>query len=163
MGAVSIVRQLKAELEDILGESLDFANAATAIPPRFSKATRRSSRTSSTRQILTLPTSWTNRRRQRLFSESRNGAVVDVGGGTTGISILKDGEVVFTADRTDRGTHMSLVIAGNRVSFDEAEEIKIHDDQRVVFPIIKPVIEKMASGLSFTVLCRATMWIRYTS
>lgn len=32
--------------------------------------------------------------------------VVDVGGGTTGISILKDGEVIFTADEATGGTHI---------------------------------------------------------
>lgn len=40
-----------------------------------------------------------------------DGAVVDVGGGTTGISILKDGKVIFTADEPTGGTHMTLVLA----------------------------------------------------
>ena len=53
------------------------------------------------------------------------GAVVDVGGGTTGISILKDGKVVFVADEPTGGTHMSLVLAGYYgTTFEEAEKIK---------------------------------------
>ena len=76
----------------------------------------------------------------------RDGAVVDVGGGTTGISILKDGEVIFTADEATGGTHMSLVLAGfHHISFEEAEELKRNEKQRKIFPIIKPVVEKMAS------------------
>lgn len=31
-----------------------------------------------------------------------DGAVVDVGGGTTGISILKDGKVIYTDDEATR-------------------------------------------------------------
>lgn len=42
----------------------------------------------------------------------QNGAVVDVGGGTTGISIFKDGKVVYVADEPTGGTHFSLVISG---------------------------------------------------
>lgn len=50
---------------------------------------------------------------------------MDVGGGTTGISILKDGEVIFTADEPTGGTHMTLVLAGSLgCSFEEAERIK---------------------------------------
>ena len=76
----------------------------------------------------------------------KNGAVVDVGGGTTGISVIKDGEVIFTADEPTGGTHMSLVLAGNYgVSFDEAEKLKKDfSKEKEVFPIIKPVVEKMA-------------------
>ena len=74
-------------------------------------------------------------------------AVVDVGGGTTGISILKDGKVIFTADEPTGGTHMTLVLAGSLgCSFEEAERIKKDPKQEMlVFPVVKPVIEKMAA------------------
>ena len=77
----------------------------------------------------------------------RDGAVVDVGGGTTGISILKDGKVVFTADEATGGTHMTLVLAGYYgVSIEEAESIKKDSKKaKEIFPIIKPVVQKMAS------------------
>ncbi|WP_286673689.1 MULTISPECIES: hypothetical protein [Symbiopectobacterium] len=39
----------------------------------------------------------------------RNGAVVDVGGGTTGLSVLRNGKVLFSADEPTGGTHMTLV------------------------------------------------------
>jgi Ethanolamine utilization protein, possible chaperonin len=38
-----------------------------------------------------------------------NGAVVDIGGGTTGISILQGGDLVYCADEPTGGTHMTLV------------------------------------------------------
>ena len=76
-----------------------------------------------------------------------DGAIVDVGGGTTGIAILKDGEVVYTADEATGGTHFSLVIAGaHDIPFEAAEAMKIDPSQQErLFPIIRPVMEKVAS------------------
>jgi ethanolamine utilization protein EutJ len=59
----------------------------------------------------------------------QNGAIVDVGGGTTGIAIL------------------SLVIAGAAdISFEAAEAMKVdpHEQARL-FPVIRPVMEKVAN------------------
>ena len=80
----------------------------------------------------------------------QNGAIVDVGGGTTGISILQDGEGVYTADEATGGTHFSLVIAGAQdILFEEAEALKIDPDQQArIFPTIRPVMEKVASIVS---------------
>lgn len=76
----------------------------------------------------------------------RDGAVVDVGGGTTGISILREGDVIFSADEPTGGNHMTLVLAGALgISFADAEEMKRapeHAEQ--VFAIVRPVAEKMA-------------------
>ena len=46
----------------------------------------------------------------------RNGAIVDVGGGTTGIAVVEDGQVVYTADEATGGTHFTLVVAGAQES-----------------------------------------------
>jgi ethanolamine utilization protein EutJ len=77
----------------------------------------------------------------------RDGAIVDVGGGTTGIAVLREGEVVYTADEATGGTHFSLVIAGaHDIPFEAAEAMKINpDEQARLFPVIRPVMEKVAS------------------
>jgi ethanolamine utilization protein EutJ len=77
----------------------------------------------------------------------REGAIVDVGGGTTGIAVLQDGRVVHTADEPTGGTHFSLVIAGSlNISFEEAEALKIRkEEQPRLLPLIRPVMEKVAS------------------
>jgi len=77
----------------------------------------------------------------------QNGAIVDVGGGTTGIAILQDGEVVYTADEPTGGTHFSLVVAGaNDITFEAAETMKTNpDEQARLFPVLRPVMEKVAS------------------
>ena len=73
--------------------------------------------------------------------------VVDIGGGTTGLAVFKDGVVEKIYDEPTGGTHLSLVLSGNyRIPFEQAEAVK--QDYRKhgeIFPIVRPVIEKMAT------------------
>jgi len=77
----------------------------------------------------------------------RDGVIVDVGGGTTGIAILREGKVVYTADEPTGGTHFSLVIAGaHNVPLEAAEAMKLDPSQQArLFPVVRPVMEKVAS------------------
>jgi len=71
-------------------------------------------------------------------------AVVDIGGGTTGIAVLRGGKVVYSADEPTGGRHATLTIAGNNgSSLEEAEALKIAHGKQV-WPIVRPVFEKMA-------------------
>jgi ethanolamine utilization protein EutJ len=76
-----------------------------------------------------------------------DGAVVDIGGGTTGISVIRDGEPIYTADEATGGTHVDLVLAGHyKVDVQEAEKIKTDPSrQREILPLVTPVFQKMAS------------------
>jgi ethanolamine utilization protein EutJ len=82
-----------------------------------------------------------------LVLEIRDGAVVDIGGGTTGISVLRDGEVVYTADEPTGGIHVDLVLAGHYgIEVEEAERMKTDPArQGEIFPLIRPVFQKMAT------------------
>lgn len=74
-----------------------------------------------------------------------DGAVVDIGGGTTGIAIAREGKIVYSADEATGGRHISLTIAGNRkISFEEAEMLKRNGSSKTLLPIIQPNLEKMA-------------------
>ena len=77
----------------------------------------------------------------------KDGVVVDIGGGTTGLAILKDGKVVQVEDEATGGTHLTLVLAGSyHITLQEAEQIKQdYSRHREIFPVVKAVIEKMAS------------------
>jgi ethanolamine utilization protein EutJ len=77
----------------------------------------------------------------------REGAIVDVGGGTTGIAVLRDGRVDYTADEPTGGTHFSLVIAGAlNISFEDAEALKVKkEEQPRLLPLVRPVMEKVAN------------------
>ena len=76
-----------------------------------------------------------------------DGVVVDIGGGTTGLAILKDGKVVQIEDEPTGGTHLTLVLAGNfHIPFQEAEAIKQdYARHKEILPVVKAVVEKMAS------------------
>lgn len=145
MGAIRIVRRLKSELEELTG--CELTDASCAIPPGIMDGNARfianvvESAGFNVTNIVDEPTAAAE------VLGIRDGAVVDIGGGTTGISILEDGEVVYVADEPTGGTHMSLVLSGYyKVSFDEAEEIKKDiARQDETFPLIKPVVAKMAS------------------
>ena len=123
IGATRVVRMLKEQVEDMLGTKLTYA--ATAIPPGITEGNTKvianvvESADLEVVNIVDEPTAAAE------VLGITDGAVVDVGGGTTGISILKDGEVIFTADEATGGTHMTLVLAGFlKKSFEEAEEYK---------------------------------------
>ena len=91
-----------------------------------------------------------------LVLEITDGAVVDIGGGTTGISVIRNGEVVYTADEATGGIHVDLVIAGHlKISTEEAEAIKTDPRQQAtIFPLITPVFQKMASIVNHHLLRR---------
>lgn len=145
IGAISIVKKLKAKLEEKLG--IEIKKACTAIPPGVEKGSVRAivnvieSSGIEVEEVVDEPTA------ASYVLGIKDGAVVDVGGGTTGISILKNGEVIFVADEPTGGTHMTLVIAGNYgIDFEEAEDIKIDKKrEEEVFVRVMPVIEKMAT------------------
>jgi len=74
------------------------------------------------------------------------GAVVDIGGGTTGTAMIKDGKQLYSLDDPSGGRHVSLVIAGRlKVDDEEAERLKRTSYENPdIAVIVKPVIEKMA-------------------
>ena len=77
----------------------------------------------------------------------QDGAIVDVGGGTTGVAVVRAGQVIYTADEATGGTHFSLVIAGAKnLSFEQAEQLKTDARQQpALFPLVRPVMEKVAT------------------
>lgn len=145
IGAVDLLRELKRRVEDALG--FELTSAASAYPPGVPPAEVRA--TANVLQAAGLecsglvdePTAANN------VLQIQNGAIVDVGGGTTGIAIVEEGHVVYTADEPTGGTHFSLVIAGAlNVSFEQAEELKKNPaEQSRLFPVIRPVMEKVGN------------------
>ena len=145
LGAVRIVRELKKEIEEKINAELIYA--AAAIPPGTdaldSGAIKNVVQAAGFEltNLLDEPTAANE------VLKIQNGAVVDIGGGTTGISILKDGKVVHVVDEPTGGTHFSLVISGAYgMPFAKADEFKRHNNNhKELLPVLKPVIEKVAS------------------
>ncbi len=148
MGAVDIVRNMKADLEKALDTELEYASAA--IPPgtdavdggAVANVVR-----SAGYELVGLEDEPTAANR---ILGVTDGAVVDIGGGTTGISIFKGGKVVFVDDEPTGGTHFSLVLAGAcHKTYEEAEIYKrdpTHHQE--ILPVLRPVAEKVASIIS---------------
>lgn len=83
-----------------------------------------------------------------------DGAVVDVGGGTTGISILKDGKVIYTDDEATGGSHMTMTVAGHyNIPYEEAEILKTDRSKEAeIFPVIKATVENAPMIQSLPIL-----------
>ena len=145
MGAVRAVTRLKAELEDQLGVGLEAAGCA--IPPGIVSGSVKAIGNVVEAAGFRLTTTVDEPTAAASVLGITDGAVVDVGGGTTGISILRDGKVVFVDDEPTGGTHMTLVLAGfHGCDTHEAELMKRDPAQEhSVFPVVKPVVEKMAA------------------
>ncbi len=145
IGAVGIVRELKKEIEEKLNTELLYA--AAAIPPGTdaldSGAIKNVVQAAGFELtcLLDEPTAANN------LLKIENGAVVDIGGGTTGISILKDGKVIHVVDEPTGGTHFSLVISGAyRMPFKEADKFKRDNkNHKEILPMLRPVVEKVSS------------------
>lgn len=144
-GAIALVRKLKKQLEDRLG--FELTSAATAFPPGVPLAEVRATGYVLEACGLECTALVDEPTAANAVLQIQNGAVVDIGGGTTGIAIVKDGKVIFTADEATGGTHFSLVIAGaHRIPFEQAETLKINPkEQQRLFPIVHPVMEKTGS------------------
>ena len=145
LGAIRIVREMKENLEKKLGTELRYA--AAALPPGTfdldSGAIKHVVEGAGfeVTNLLDEPTA------ANAVLKIKNGAIVDIGGGTTGIAILKDGRVVYVADEPTGGTHFSLVVSGAyKMPFEEAELYKRNrENHREILPILQPVIEKVSS------------------
>lgn len=145
IGAIQIVKELKTELEEKLETELIYA--AAAIPPGTDELDGGAIKNVVQgagfylTNVLDEPTA------ANQVLAIQNGAVVDIGGGTTGISIIKDGNVVKVVDDATGGTHLTLVTAGAyKISFQEAELYKRDQkNHQELIGVLKPVVEKIAT------------------
>jgi len=145
VGAVELLRKMKLQVEEKLGFTL--TSAASGYPPGVPQAEVRATANVlfgaglDCTGLIDEPSAANN------VLQIQDGAIVDVGGGTTGIAVLKNGKVIYTADEPTGGTHFSLVIAGSTGStFEEAEELKKDpQEQTRLFPVIRPVMEKVGT------------------
>lgn len=144
-GALNIVKELKTKLEERLGEK-ELINCAIAMPAGTESSMKTHCYVAEgagfeVTNVLDEPTAANS------IYKIENGVVVDIGGGTTGLAVLKNQQVVQIKDEPTGGTHLSLVLAGNfHISFEEAEGIKQdYSKHREILPVVKAVVEKMAS------------------
>ena len=145
VGALNTVRELMEEIRKY--SSMPIEKGATSYPPQTENANLRTTTHIlegvglEVLNVLDEPTA------ANQVLKIENGAIVDVGGGTTGIAVIKNGEVIYTNDEATGGVHLSLVLAGNhKINYEQAENIKTDPRKNgEVLAIVQPVIEKIAS------------------
>lgn len=145
IGALDIVKSLKAQVEEKLGRELELAGVA--YPPGTAPGDQRAIEYVAEGAGFQVIAKVDEPTAANQVLGIKNGAVVDIGGGTTGIAIINEGKVVYTADEPSGGTHISLVIAGAyKIPFMDAEKLKTDQSKhQELLPIVKPVFQKIAS------------------
>ena len=144
-GAVNILSSLKRRVEERLGRQL--THAASGFPPGVPRAEVRATANVVEAAGMACPTLVDEPTAANHVMGIQDGVIVDVGGGTTGIAVIENGKVVYTADEATGGTHFTLVIAGaTGLSFEEAELLKKNPkEQTRLFPLVRPVMEKVGT------------------
>ena len=144
MGAVHVVRQMLEKIRGVCPLPLD--KGATSYPPNTE-----SGNINTTKYILEAvglevinildePTAANH------VLKMENAAILDVGGGTTGIAVIKGGDVVYSDDEATGGIHLTLVLSGAlNISYEDAEALKMDEKGRGIVPIVKPVIDKIST------------------
>lgn len=148
LGATDIVRRLKRKIEDKLG--VELTKAAIAVPPGTDERDVKTHTYVVEGAGMEVVDVQDEPTAANAVLGVENGVVVDVGGGTTGLSIFKDGKVIYTADEATGGTQLSLVVSGAyKIPFELGEERKKDPNYyNDVFPMVTPVVQKIASIIS---------------
>ena len=143
--ARSIVEELKADLEKDLGVELTFASIA--VPSGTSERDAATHRYVAQGAGLEADTVLDEPVAANLVLNLKNGAIVDIGGGTTGVAVLENGRLLKTFDEATGGTHLTLVLAGHhKMSFEEAEAYKQDPkNARKITALVAPVLQKMGT------------------
>src|SRR5512142_3527578 len=103
IGAVDLLKAMKSRVEKKLG--FELTSGASGYPPGVPQAEVRATANVlfgaglDCTGLIDEPSAANN------VLQIRDGAIVDVGGGTTGIAVVKKGKVVYTADEPTGGTH----------------------------------------------------------
>lgn len=147
-GAVNLLRSLKVKVEERLGCQL--TRAASGFPPGVPRAEVRATANVVEAAGMECPVLIDEPAAANRVLGIRDGVIVDVGGGTTGVAVIENGQVVYTADEATGGTHFSLVIAGaTGLSFEQAEDLKKDKkEQQRLYPMVRPVMEKVGTIVS---------------
>ncbi len=143
-GAVAIVKRLKQRLETAIGAELELAGVA--YPPGTNPSDCRAIHYVAEAAGFRVAYATDEPTAANHVLGIQNGAVADIGGGTTGIAVFSEGKVIDVQDEPSGGTHLSLVIAGAKgIPFLEAEKLKKDGGRhQELLPIVRPVMEKVA-------------------
>ena len=143
--AVAAVRSLACDAARALGREI--GEGASAYPPGVAEAEARACR-------YVLENAGVACRRlvdevsaaQALLG-LRDGVIVDVGGGSTGVGVVQEGEMVSLSDMPGGGHHLDLILAGAlHLTIEEAERRK-RARGREISSLLRPGFERIADSI----------------
>lgn len=77
-----------------------------------------------------------------------DGVLVDVGGGSTGVGVFRDGVLTTLDDRPGGGHHLDLILAGALgIALSDAEERK-RTESRMYTAVLAPGLQRIASSIA---------------
>jgi ethanolamine utilization protein EutJ len=145
-GARDAVAQLKVDAEEALG--IEITRAGTAYPPGVPDADAAACRfvleSAGIEEVVLMDEVSAAQAALGVI----DGVVVDVGGGSTGVGIFRNGDLIRVDDRPGGGHHLDLILAGAlKIELAEAEELK-RTDSRSYRGVLKPGLERIASSVA---------------
>ena len=140
MGAVNIVRDMLAKASKRLG--VEIVEASTSFPPGTDARL-----STNVLEMAGLEVRAVDDEPSCVAALLRldKTAVVDIGGGTTGIAVVHGGEVLSCGDEPTGGTHISLAIAGHYgIDFAEAEKRKRQPEKYGILGLATPTLQRVS-------------------
>jgi ethanolamine utilization protein EutJ len=143
--AVQAVRALKARAEALLGCAVE--SGATAYPPCIAAAEARACRYVLEQSGIACRLLVDEVSAAQALVAVDDGVLVDVGGGSTGVGIFRDGALARLSDAPGGGHHLDLIIAGAlRIPVEAAERLKRTAPDEIE-RLVRPGIERIAESI----------------
>jgi ethanolamine utilization protein EutJ len=143
IAASSAVASLRAEAEHALGHPLEAA--AVAYPPQTSDGVKDTCRYVVERAGLDCAAIVDEVSAANRLLNLTEGAIVDVGGGSTGVGVVSQSRLLEVGDLPGGGHHLDLILAGALgIDTDEAERRKRLGDIPGLLAILRPGVERIA-------------------
>jgi ethanolamine utilization protein EutJ len=143
--AVAAVKTLRAAATQALGAEI--LSAATAFPPGVPSAEAKACHYVLENAEITCRALVDEVSAAQALLKIHNGAIVDVGGGSTGVGIVTDGRIVALDDEPGGGHHLDLILAGALgIPIEEAERRK-RESAEDCSMILRPGLERIGSSI----------------
>jgi len=143
--AVAAVRHLKREAERAMG--LTVTEAATAHPPGVPAADCRACRYVLEQTEIACRALTDEVSAAQALLRVEDGAIADVGGGSTGVGVFRAGGLIALSDRPGGGHYLDLILAGAlKLSIEAAEQRKREAAERDAV-LLRPGLERIAQSI----------------
>lgn len=144
-GAADAVRALKDRAEAALGMAVE--SAAVAHPPEVPVNDGRAFHFVLEQGEIECRVLTDEIQAANALLQLQDGAIVDVGGGSTGVGVFANGQLISVSDQPGGGHQLDLILAGALgLSIEKAEQHKRKNGGEAA-PLLRPGIERIAESI----------------